>query len=59
MQYAISEGETPPNDRAKMPSWLEDLEGQKKIPADWTFRKTLKRCELEFREDRRGRPRQK
>jgi hypothetical protein len=59
MQYAISEGETPPNDRARMPSWLEDLEGQKEIPADWTFRKTLKRCELEFREDRRGRPQQK
>lgn len=59
MEFAISIGEKPPDDRAEIPSWLEDLEGQKKIPADWTFRKTLARCELEVCKDKLGKPRKK
>jgi hypothetical protein len=54
MQYARSVGQEPPKDRAKIPIWLADLEGRKKIPHDWTFRKTLEGSRLRYAKDKRG-----
>jgi hypothetical protein len=53
-EYAISEGHTPPKDPAKISSWLADLEGRKKIPDDWTFRKTLNHLHLPYAKDKRS-----
>jgi hypothetical protein len=56
-RYAISVGQRPPEDPAKIPSWLAGLEGEKKIPDDWTFRKTLDDVHLNYAKDKRGAPR--
>jgi len=58
-EFAIAEGEQPPRGRAKIPRWLEDLEAEKKIPSDPSFRYTLARCQLEVTEKEPGRPRGK
>lgn len=46
-----------PKDQAKIRGWLAELEGDKKIPSDTTFRTTLAQCELHFHKDQRGAPR--
>jgi hypothetical protein len=53
-KYALAVGYKPPKNRAEIPSWLADLEGRKKIPDDWTFRKTFDRLHLPYAKDKRG-----
>jgi hypothetical protein len=46
IQYAVLFGRKPPEDRAKRRKWIADLEREKQIPSDQTFRKTLNRLKL-------------
>jgi hypothetical protein len=48
-QYAVARGKEPPFDQAKRCKWIADLEREKQIPADQTFRKTLRRVKLPYR----------
>jgi hypothetical protein len=48
VHYALACGMKPPADQSKRRKWIADLERGKRIPADQTFRKTLKRQNRPF-----------
>jgi hypothetical protein len=48
VQYALARGIKPSGDHVKRRKWIADLERDKRIPADQTFRKTLKRRNRPF-----------
>ena len=47
-QYAVARGKEPPADQKKRNKWIADLEREKQIPSDQTFRKTLRRVKLPY-----------
>jgi hypothetical protein len=47
VHYALAHGERPP-DQSMRRKWIADLERDKRIPTDQTFRKTLKRRNRPF-----------
>jgi hypothetical protein len=49
VHYALACGMKPPADQPKKRKWIADLERDKRMPADQTFRKTLKRQNRPFR----------
>ena len=47
-QYAVTHGKEPPSDLVKKRKWIADLERNKQMPSDQTFRKTLRKVKLWF-----------
>jgi hypothetical protein len=50
VEYAYALGLKPPANQSER-RWIAELETQKKIPSDQTFRKTLARCNCELRKE--------